>query len=894
MPSEDKTLNLFYRDKWLIPIKAGTKIPRDKAWNVHESSGRPVEDLIKYIEAGDNVGWVIQYPYFIIDVDVKDKDKDGLKSLADLSEVYGFGFLKGAPQVTTPSGGFHYIVKVTGDWRKVYNNWKENIDAFPGIDFLTSERMVLISPSVFGGKAYKLGCKGGEVVKPYEIGARVIASFYNKYCGSLDKLEDHAGDTENDGEGPTDSDADADDQINHPSEKFVRRELDLFNEDYRNQRANWYRIGLMLREWNNENKMAIFTEWSHTTAFKDETLENHTAELDTFKRKEGKKVDMRSFVKLTQKMRRDKIISKLKKIDECDVDRLPHRILDVLDSDANYLSEKSKKILIEEMKKLFSNADVTEKQLDNKKNKKLLGDIFFEFIESYIYQFESAHYSGEDQIKDWEKGIYLLPDRKLFFEKSGSELDVTQADNTIKSKISKSEMYALRNKGKKSFNPMTYLSTNKRLINLYGDEFDPTTERAITFYDGTPYRNSFDRTPFRMISSKVNADVQDALDLLFGIYKIMYGDKDYANFIQWIGFQYQRYSEKIFWSPSFVSTQGVGKTLLAYILVGCLGEKNAKVITYPVVNNEFSEWSIGAIFTCIDEVDYKEDHNDKNDVRSKCKSAIANRTITPKIKYKKDKKYRHFSNYMFNANENPIPPEQSDRRYFMKEFRGDKFVLETLISKNVDLMKIIRKRFDSDFQMDLDAIFEFINTTVFSDLPSARRYLSNIEITEEFLALKRAPHTDYKDELTENKSESNPYYTKAKRILEGLKSKYWNHRYICFKQFFSNVEDDISSQIGNKPRLTLSEKTKILLDLGYDKLFIDDKKINRNLYNEDGGNTVIYTNLAEEAKNKTTNTAEVKDFLMQTFNDKKYNVGKIRTGYKESYNDGKTDNSENL
>ena len=124
----------------LIPLKA--KIPITKNWLKIAVSR---ESLINYVEQGYNIGCRLSQLDLVIDVDNHGRGSDGvgLESLAKLEEAIGYNLSTNCPSVVTGSGGYHFYMKLPPDVKI-----KEVIDAYPGIEFKSYGRQVVIPGSI--------------------------------------------------------------------------------------------------------------------------------------------------------------------------------------------------------------------------------------------------------------------------------------------------------------------------------------------------------------------------------------------------------------------------------------------------------------------------------------------------------------------------------------------------------------------------------------------------------------------------------------------------------------------------------------------------------------------------------------------------------------------------
>lgn len=103
------------------------------------------EDLVAYQEKGCNIGCRLSRQDLIIDVDTHGKGSNGvgLASLSKLESQLGFKLATVCPTVITGSGGYHFYFKLPPDVRV-----QEELDEFPGIEFKSYGRQVVIPESI--------------------------------------------------------------------------------------------------------------------------------------------------------------------------------------------------------------------------------------------------------------------------------------------------------------------------------------------------------------------------------------------------------------------------------------------------------------------------------------------------------------------------------------------------------------------------------------------------------------------------------------------------------------------------------------------------------------------------------------------------------------------------
>ena len=144
----------------IIPLRANTKIG-EMGW----PNARPTEEELR--RHFGNFGWHVDYGYIAIDVDIKNKEKDGIASFKKFAKDCRIeeAVIKKMVAVGTPSGGFHLYIKLPQSYKrkmeeeeiKMPPNPKDDKgnEIYPGIDFQTRGKYVVIPPSKIDNNEYK-------------------------------------------------------------------------------------------------------------------------------------------------------------------------------------------------------------------------------------------------------------------------------------------------------------------------------------------------------------------------------------------------------------------------------------------------------------------------------------------------------------------------------------------------------------------------------------------------------------------------------------------------------------------------------------------------------------------------------------------------------------------
>ncbi len=132
-----------HEDRHYIRVKAGDKSPLGK-WGDEKPT---LQSLIDHIEADGNIGMVCD-DILVIDVDDHDGSGTGKKSFEKLCNDIGQPI---TINTHTPSGGYHCYMRLPGGPEE---HIRVRLKDYPGIDFLSGKRYVLLPGCEIRDRAY--------------------------------------------------------------------------------------------------------------------------------------------------------------------------------------------------------------------------------------------------------------------------------------------------------------------------------------------------------------------------------------------------------------------------------------------------------------------------------------------------------------------------------------------------------------------------------------------------------------------------------------------------------------------------------------------------------------------------------------------------------------------
>lgn len=145
--------NLYIKQNLKIfPVQQNGKTPLIQKWQ--EDCSSDFMQILYWSEHAKNCNWGLpatQNNLFIIDLDVHDIEKNGVKNFEKLMKQLGITYIDTMMQ-TTPSGGVHLIYQ-TNELLKNVPNCSNAFADYPGIDIRT-DGYIVVEPSVINGKKY--------------------------------------------------------------------------------------------------------------------------------------------------------------------------------------------------------------------------------------------------------------------------------------------------------------------------------------------------------------------------------------------------------------------------------------------------------------------------------------------------------------------------------------------------------------------------------------------------------------------------------------------------------------------------------------------------------------------------------------------------------------------
>lgn len=731
-------LEYLKHGKRLIPLIG--KKPIIENWvNVSLSE----QELIGHI---GNFGWALDHNDLVIDIDPRNGGFESWDKLRNeyLKEIDWRKSL--IPTVNTPSGGLHVYLQLPEYFK---GKIKKNIPQLPGIDFLSYGSQCVIVGSVIGKNEYKwvddIFCEFNQNSCPKLlldiISVDAIAN--NSELGDFDGLI-HSSTNEIE-----------EDQI-----------LEYLNQlDPSTGYEEWIRIGMALHDWDNQNGLLIWENWSKGGInYQEGATAKHWKSF-----KPGNGISIGTLIHLVKEEHKKQyeieisdLIDKIKLADKYSliaiIDKLPNQDINDIDREivAKELQSRYKDVIgirlpINEIRKKIkhNNEQVIETPL---------------WCKNWIYVNSHSGFVNLKTMRLYKSEAFNLENGKY----------VPDGDKGGKPNANK---FVCDNGYVPTVNSMAYL---------------PTYQHQIVEVDNIKILNTFDFASIPVEDKEYTKGGLNAIKIIEKHIKLICESDENCNiFTQWLAHQIQYPGKQILWSPVIQAIQGIGKSFFGELLRVCLGDRNVGTVSPTQVISQFNGWATGVAVNVLEELRIV--GHSRFEAVNALKPLITDRMIQINDKGVKQHMTYNTTNYIcFTNYKDALPIDEDDRRWW-------------IIFVNIQSLSEI----ETKFGISLSNYFSKLFDTLRNYPGQIRKWLLEYEISDEFLNIKQAPMT--KDKMSMIKSEENN--------IEGL---------VEIKELISNgsmmydiniiSSPDLFNDFDEKyPEIQLSNRTKcaVLKKLGY-------------------------------------------------------------------------------
>lgn len=698
-----------------------------------------------------NLGFCLGARHFIIDVDPRNGgDESILRLIRDLN-------LNIKPTVHTAGGGQHYYMTIPREFHG--RDFRKELPQYGGIDFLTKGRFVVAAGSQIDGKEYTFEDDLSFVEAP----SHLLNLLVKVEVSEEDALEA----------------AIVRDELSQIPESEVREWLFKLDADTNYDR--WKDIGMAIQSWDSgERGLALLHEWSK------QSVKYKAAEVD-YKWRKGYNPDggitVRSLIHFAQ---------------ESDFTEKEKQLNEVM---TKIKLAVDKQTLQFELPKLVRKMDLAPIDLEQvvktvqAKFKEVNGGVTIPISAvRELFKPKTNASNGVEVIeapewcKKWiyvnARGTYLNLDQAIQYKAEGFNLIngkyIPQGENGGKQSAAK---YCADNGFLNVVDDTMYLP---QLLDM--DNPNPFVE-----YQGRILYNSYNP---RLIPKAVDELDEYAHVLIERVENhvklICNGDEKLAKIIlEWMAYQVQYTGKKILWSPVIQSIQGLGKSFIGDLLVEVMGAQNVGIVLPAQVKSNFNSWACDVAVNVLNELRIQ--GANRYDIENSLKPLITDPLIQINEKGIKQLTKLNVTNYIcFTNYRDALPITETDRRWF---------VIFNEIENLEELEKVVGR--------PLNDYFDDLNEAKHNP-ERMRRWLLDYPISKEFLALKRAPSTDFKKAMIGAEHAAVLGYVETIEVIKRGETKFVLPDIVSAFHLFEAVQELYPDII-----MTTHDKNRVLKKLGF-------------------------------------------------------------------------------
>ncbi len=724
---------------------------KGKKPTLNDWTSRKVSDEKVYSHNG-NLGMVIGPGDLVLDIDPRNGGNEGFEKLT--AELNGLVMI---PTVVTPSGGRHYYMKMPEEY--IGLTFKKKLRRFPGVDFLTQgAQCVIVSSTIKGAGSYDWFDPDFGGFEQEDAPAELLDLFSR---GQLDNSD------------PSDL-GDFDGLVGSGgwSKEKVLEMLSKLDPSMPND--EWVKVGMALHDWDPVGGQAIWEYWS--------TDGDNYIEGETEKR-------WRSFHS-TGEVTLGSIAFMAK---SADFDKAQDRLADYLKRISSAPDNKTIETeLAPDIRK-----DKVLSSVDRERVASVIQSRFKELTGSKLPISECRDMIRRDaglevarpKTPEWCNNWVYINSHRGFVDYQRLQIHKAEAFNLINSKHT--PLTLAGNEQSAS----TFVAAYGLVQVVHAMAYLPMYEERICTMDGEKVLNTFNTRTLPETAEEFSKAGKQAIGMVKKHIKFICSTDENADILtQWLASQVQNPGKQILWSPLIQSIPGTGKSFFSDLLGAVLGDKNVGTVAPGQVTSDFNGWAANVAVNVLEELQIR-GHN-RYEVINALKPLLTDRMI--QINEKGVKPYRtlNTANYIcFTNSKDALPLEESDRRWW---------VIFVPISKLDQLEEYVGDTADDYFPKLFGAVKSYGD--------ELRKWLMEYEITDEFMTMKRAPMTEYKQMMVATEEAAIEGLAEVREMLENG-GEWYNSDVLSTSHLFSAL-------IFEHPELEIrtSSQTKLLKRLGYQKV----------------------------------------------------------------------------
>lgn len=345
--------------------------------------------------------------------------------------------------------------------------------------------------------------------------------------------------------------------------------------------------------------------------------------------------------------------------------------------------------------------------------------------EKYKAKVESA----SSEPPPWLRPFYYITTANVFHNHdTGTELIPEAFDNTYsKELISEDPTSESYQSGRPAVLPRHVALNQVRIPRVDATIYCPRKMKPIVRLNGRDYLNTFLPSSLPAEDPKRS---EEAGRLFCEHMAVLIPEVEYQQrIIDYICHNVQHPGEKIPWAAVIQSAEGVGKGFLGRILMGVFGKKNVKVIGPQVLESQWDDWKLNAMFAILEEIHIP--GKQREAVMNGIKMAISDKTIPINKRNTSAFDSPNYTNYIgFTNFLDALHLKPTDRRWFPCQ---SKIQTEAQV-------------------LDLNATGHFVRMEpLLEELSGAlRHWMMNHRIADDFPRYGPAPKTKYRKAIIEN------------------------------------------------------------------------------------------------------------------------------------------------
>lgn len=730
---------------------ANSKRPKHEGW---QSEAVDPLDLSWY---EGNLGWRLGIEDVVLDIDPR---RNGDESFTRLCQDLKLDLL---PTVYTArgDGGFHVYLKLPEEL--IGAAFKKEQASYPGIDFITHGRYVVAAGSMVDGKQYIFADPVAQFEQP--LIPEALSDYYRKLTTA--RVDDDGFDPEF--EALMAAIGSGNETLADIQNLLAKLDPDMGHDE-------WLNVGMAIHSWSPDKQgLEAWDEWSKGSEkyVKGETKKRWRSFENTGGITLG---TLKHQVRLAEYDTRAQTANTiLKAISTASIRDIETSIAPKIRK-----SEAFDDLTIE----LFAQA--IKKQI-SKLNGVTIGIATArDMIAPAIKQYNST--DAPDWCVDWvyinRQSSFLHISSKQLYKSEGFNIlcgkDVPAGERGAKPSATK---FVSDNGFVKVANDMLYM---------------PSIDAEFFKLDGYDVYNSFNPNSVPRAAKTYTPEGKKAISRFERhLSMLCNGDKKNTDILRyWLAAQVQNMGAKITWSPIIQSIQGTGKSYLGEVLRACIGASNVGVVDSDQVRNQFNSWATGVCVNVLEEL--RVQGLNRHEIVNKLKPLVTDNRVQINPKGKDQYPIINTTNYICFTNfKDALPLDNDDRRWW---------ILFVDIENSQDIGKMHNMPSTAHYFKEL---YSSLNQA-----PQLRKYFLEIEISEDFKNLQRAPDTIYKTAMIANESSNLEGFDETTDVIE---NELENCRY-CEKGILSSYHlfnyIELTHQYLN---LTSITKNQILKKLGYIK-----------------------------------------------------------------------------